>query len=170
LLVPDGAPTFDEEMGNWLKWDERTQSLTIINHGVSPAFNVASVLYGCESYIIQGNRDPNSRDEHWTCWLGKPVPVNGEVAATFDKGNSIFFDANKSIGGHAFNAPPEPRSVKSESWLSRGFGEPRTACRCAPSLPNRTVQDALTQEIKVGATIHLTLEELEARDMPFGLP
>jgi hypothetical protein len=26
------------------------------------------------------------------------------------------------------------------------------------------------QEIKVGATIHLTLEELEARDMPFGLP
>jgi len=108
LLVPDGTPTFHENKGNWLKWDERSQSFTITNHGQSPAFNVAGVLYGCESYIFQGNRDTNSRNEHWTCWLGTPVPANGALTATFEKGNGIFFYDNKVIAGYAFNAPPEP--------------------------------------------------------------
>src|SRR5262249_44942725 len=103
LLVPDGTPTFNEQNATWLKWDEGSQTLTIANHGPSPAFNVAGVLYGCESYIIQGNRDTSSRNEHWTCWLGKSIPSGSSLTALFEKGNGIFYDDNKSIDGHAFN-------------------------------------------------------------------
>lgn len=108
LLVPEGSPTFHDQNRHWLKWNEPTQSLTITNQGQSPAFNVAAVLYGCESYIIMGNRDTNSRDEHWTCWLGKSIAAGETLVATFQKGNGIFFDDNKHIADYTFNAPPQP--------------------------------------------------------------
>jgi hypothetical protein len=52
LLVPDGAPIFQDKHPNWLKWEENLQPLKYRNIGPGPALNVASVLYGCESYVV----------------------------------------------------------------------------------------------------------------------
>ena len=59
--------------------------------------------------------------------------------------------------------------VKSESWLSRGFGERGASRHNMPALANWAVEDTLTEQVKVGATVHLPLEQFEARDVPFGL-
>jgi len=60
--------------------------------------------------------------------------------------------------------------VTSGIWLSRGFGEPVTSRRAMPALANWTVKNTVTEEVKVGATVHLALEQLEACDLPCGLP
>lgn len=123
LLVPDGSPTFQDQNSIWLKWDEASQSLTITNQGQSPAFNVAAVLYGCESYIIMGNRDTSSQNEHWTCWLGKSIAAGESLGTVFAQGNGIFYDVNKHITDYAFNAPPQP----GPSEIAQGKGTLRIA-------------------------------------------
>src|SRR5260370_25852617 len=73
LLMPEGTPTFQSDKPQWLKWDVNEQLLAIHNIGAGAALNVASVLYGCESYLIDWNTNRRSDHEkriHWTCWLG----------------------------------------------------------------------------------------------------
>jgi hypothetical protein len=62
------------------------------------------------------------------------------------------------------------RTFTDKHGLSRGFGETGTCVRYGTSLASWLVEDALAEEVKVGAAIGLALEQLEARDLPFRLP
>ena len=111
VLVPVGSPVFKEEHDNWLKWEENKQLLTLRNVGVGTAFNVASVLYGCATYLRDGptgtQRSRDSANEHWTCWLGVPVAPSEQVNSTYMVGASTFTEGNRQVGGYSFNAPDE---------------------------------------------------------------
>lgn len=113
LLVPSGSPAFQTEHPNWLDWHVQVQEMDLRNIGPGPALNVASVLYGCESYLVGDNpgtqaRVSDQQDEHWTCWLGRPITPGTAEPVAYPKGASIFRGEHKLIGAHHFNAPPEP--------------------------------------------------------------
>jgi hypothetical protein len=112
VLVPVGAPTFQREHENWLKWEESEQPLSIRNVGQGTAYNVASVLHGCASYLhdISGRkvRDTNTSSNHWTRWLGVPIAPGETVEATLKVDGSKFAQGNREIGGYSLNAPDEP--------------------------------------------------------------
>jgi len=88
--------------------------ISVRNVGSGVALNIASVVYGCESYLVEWNTNRRSdyeKDIHWTCWLGVPIASGETKEAIHKKSNGIFYDKNKHIGQHSFNAPPEPRAV-----------------------------------------------------------
>lgn len=114
LLVPEGAPKFQGDKPQWLDWNVNEQVLAVRNVGSGVALNVASVLYGCESYVVDWATNKRSESEksiHWTCWLGVPIASDETKEATHKKGNGNFYEKNMHIGQHSFNAPPEPRVV-----------------------------------------------------------
>lgn len=100
LLYQNGHPT-------WLDWHVNHQIVMIRNMGTEPALNVASVIYGAESYLVEGLRSDHAQDIHWTCWLGVPIAPNETVEAVHNLGSSIFFSGHNQIRQHGFNAPPE---------------------------------------------------------------
>jgi hypothetical protein len=110
LLVPSNpAPEFQPGHPNWLLWQAQEQALGLTNVGTGPALNIASVLYGCESYLIGDNpgtqtRDTGSQDTHWTCWFGKPLSPGEAKSATYPLGASIFCEDHKRMGAYSFNA------------------------------------------------------------------
>ncbi len=112
LLVPEREPKFQSDHPSWLEWSENEQAIGIHNMGLGVALNVASVIYGCESYLTDwttNKRSSHAEDIHWTCWLGLPI-ASGRVENAIHKlGNGMFYENNKHIGKHTFNAPPEPR-------------------------------------------------------------
>lgn len=120
VLVPTGTPTFQADHTNWLKWDENEQPLGLRNVGTGTAFNVASALYGCLSYVIMNGstygRDTNSADTHWTCWLGVPIVADETVEATHLLGNGVFLGVHRFIHMYPLHAPHEP--VPSELMMS----------------------------------------------------
>src|SRR5690348_7534797 len=84
LLVPHGTPAFQDDNPNWLDWQAKEQDVTLRNVGSGPALNVATVLYGCESYVtspveIAVVRSDDAKDVHWTGWLGMPIAPNEVV-------------------------------------------------------------------------------------------
>ena len=114
LLVPEGAPKFQNDKPQWLDWNVNEQVLAVRNVGSGVALNVASVLYGCESYVVDWATNKRSESEksiHWTCWLGVPIASDETKETTHKKGNGIFYEKNMHIRQHSFNAPPEPRVV-----------------------------------------------------------
>jgi predicted nucleotide-binding protein len=113
LLVPDGVPCFQDQNPNWLKWDEPEQHISIRNVAREAAFNVTSVLYGCETYIIgnqpgESSRDDQAKIEHWTCWSIATLAAGETVTAIYKKGASTYRAENMHIGPYGFNAPPQP--------------------------------------------------------------
>lgn len=114
LLIPEGAPQFQSDKPQWLDWNVNEQAILIRNVGSGVALNVASVIYGCESYLVEWNTNRRSDSEksmHWTCWLGIPIASNETKNAIHKKGNGIFYEKNMHIGQHSFTAPPEPRTT-----------------------------------------------------------
>lgn len=114
LLVPNGDPKFQQDHANWLDWNTTEQKLTIQNVGTGVALNIASVIYGCESYVVDGlanRRSEREKSIHWTCWLGVPIAAGETKEALYKVGNGIFYEKNMHIGEHSFNAPPEPQAV-----------------------------------------------------------
>ena len=114
VLVPEGIPVFQDNKPQWLNWNINEQTLAIRNIGPGEAFNVASVIYGCESYLIDwvtNRRSNEANNIHWTCWLGVSIASQTTVKAIYKIGNGIFYEKNKHIGQYGFNAPPEPRVV-----------------------------------------------------------
>ncbi len=112
LLVPRGNPLFQSDKPNWLDWNVRDQEVPLHNNGTGTALNVASVIYGCESYVTDwttNQRSDVSKGIHWTAWLGYPIDAKGHLTVTHKKGNGNFYAANMRIGKYSFNAPPEPR-------------------------------------------------------------
>ena len=112
LLVPNRAPIFQADHPNWLDWRAPSQEFTVQNVGPGAALNVAAVLYGCESYVIgelgQQKRVSESKDIHWTAWVGEPIAAHSTMAITCHIGAGVFYENNKRIGRHPFNAPQEP--------------------------------------------------------------
>ena len=108
LLVPEGTPTF-RGSSNMLDWSVNEQPMVIRNIGSGVALNVASVLYGCESYVVDFNRrSDQGHNRHWTCWLGLPIASGDTKAAIHKFGSGNFYEKNMHIEKHRFNAPPEP--------------------------------------------------------------
>ena len=111
ILIPVGKPTFNPEHDNWLKWDESEQPLALRNLGTGTAFNVASVLYGCASYLHPDNtvkymRSP-SGSTHWTCWLGVPIAPGEREDGSFKIGNGTFQAGNDCIEDYSLLASDE---------------------------------------------------------------
>ncbi len=118
LLMPIGIPTFQDDKPQWLNWNVNEQTLAIHNIGSGVALNVASVMYGCESYLIDwttNQRSDQTKGVHWTCWLGVPAASNTTEKAIHKKGNGIFYEKNMHIGQYSFNAPQEPRVVPNQN-------------------------------------------------------
>ncbi len=75
LISIDGDDTaLPRSPGNpaWLAWDTKSIELSMHNVGNGPAFNIASVIYGAESYVVgdvgSTKRESSEKDNHWTCW------------------------------------------------------------------------------------------------------
>lgn len=55
----------------WLDWSANEIKLHIYNAGNGPALNIASVIYGAESYMLgdagSQKRVDNTKETHWTC-------------------------------------------------------------------------------------------------------
>lgn len=134
VLVPKGSPRFQEENSNWLAWGANEQPIIISNLGTGVAFNVASVLYGCASYVHDSSaghmRSSDAAHEHWTLWLGtpiapgessdRPVPPYRILSNPHKKGYGTFLDGNNRIGDYPFNAPDEQpvgaTAMQGELW------------------------------------------------------
>lgn len=114
LLIPEGKPQFQRDHANWLDWNVDHQEIAIRNVGSGVALNSASVLYGCESYVLDmfnNRRSEHEKSIHWTAWIGTPI-VSGETKTILhEKGNGMFYEKNMHLGQYRFNAPPEPRAV-----------------------------------------------------------
>lgn len=114
LLVPGLSITFQgmfiaqKDHPTWLEWSTPQQGWKISNIGTGPAFNVACVYYGAESYVVNGKRSDHTKDVHWTCWLGLPIIPNETAEASLALGNGLFYVDHNHIRQHSFNAPPEP--------------------------------------------------------------
>src|SRR5712692_5159049 len=111
LLLPSGKPTFQGDKPNWLDWNVNDQEIALHNIGSGAALNVASVIYGCESYLTDwatNQRSDASKGIHWTSWLGIPIASKAHGIATHKKGNGNFYEAKMHVGQYGFNAPPEP--------------------------------------------------------------
>ena len=123
VLVPMGKPAFQQDHDNWLDWRVQEQALAIRNLGTGTAFNVASVLCGCESYVIDSatgpQRSTSSAREYWTCWLGVPIALGEKWEGNYTHGG-VFLDGKRHIAGYSSNAPDEPYMIqdsgKGELW------------------------------------------------------
>ncbi len=118
LLIPEGEPKFQNNHLNWLDWNTNEQMIMIRNVGSEVALNIASVVYGCESYVVSwatNRRSEQEKNIHWTCWLGVPIAPSERKEAVHKIGNGIFYQKNKHIRQHSFNAPPEPRVVPNQN-------------------------------------------------------
>jgi len=107
-LVPIGKPVFQEGNPHWLKWDEPEQHFSIRNMGTGAAFNIASVLHGCESYVVNHNRSDGSDNILWTYWSGAHIAQYERIECAYKLGGAMFFAEDKYIGEYHFNAPAEP--------------------------------------------------------------
>lgn len=119
VLVPERAPIFNVDDDNRLDWRRNEQPINIRNLGTGAAFNVASTLFGCASYVNPSLdlRDDSVRrvtglatDLHWTLWLGKPIAPGAVASGAEDphkRGHARFFIENDGIGGYSFNALDE---------------------------------------------------------------
>ena len=112
VLIPMDTPIFQEDHDNWLNWEAKEQLLAIRNLGTGTAFNVASVLFGCASYLhdsLIGRRlrSHSEAREHWTYWLGVPIAAGEQGDGPYKFGYGTFNTGNDRIGKHSFNAPDE---------------------------------------------------------------
>lgn len=112
MLTVSGELRFQEGNASWLTWDESDRTLSLRNVGAGVAFNIASVIYGSESYplgdISSNKRDSTTKDIHWTCWLGTPIAPNESASVLHKIGNGVFFESYKKIGAYSLNAPALP--------------------------------------------------------------
>src|SRR6266852_1778200 len=96
----------------WLAWDNPFLNLKVRNIGMGAALNIACVLYGAESYWvgdIPNQKQVNSEsDKHWTCWFPDSIGAGEVKEQSYKIGASTFYEPNKQIGGHSFNAPAQP--------------------------------------------------------------
>lgn len=110
----------------WLAWDAKSIELSMHNVGNGPAFNIASVIYGAESYVV-GNlgsltRVSGEKNSHWTCWDAGYLAVGVKEAHTYVLGASTFYKGRNRIRDHTFYAPPQP-------FFSAQAQEPTYVCR-----------------------------------------
>ncbi len=94
----------------WMDWSASEIKLHMYNAGNGPALNIASVIYGAESYVVGtlGSRVDDSQDIHWTCWDGNYLKAGEDSIQRYALGASTFFEGNKQIRRHKFNAPAQP--------------------------------------------------------------
>jgi hypothetical protein len=109
-LVPKGTPLFQTQSPNYLDWHAPEQHFSLHNLGIRPAFNVASVLHGCESYRVEPTMQPSalSKAIHWTCWFAEAIEPGRQSTGVHRLGNGTFLVDQQRIGTYQLNAPPEP--------------------------------------------------------------
>src|SRR5437879_3250764 len=70
LLVPNDESdvvSFQPDHPTWLEWKKPVQMFHICNIGTGSAFNVASIWYGAESYVLDARtmkRSDDAKDTH----------------------------------------------------------------------------------------------------------
>ena len=96
----------------WLNWSANEIKLHIYNAGNGPALNIASVIYGAESYMVgevgSQKRVGDTKETHWTCWDGNYLKAGEDVFQCYKLGASTFYEESKHIRKHLFNAPAQP--------------------------------------------------------------
>ena len=80
----------------WMDWSAGEIKLHVYNAGNGPALNIASVIYGAESYMVgtlgSQKRVDDSKDIHWTCWDGNYLKAGKDAIIRYALGASTFFE------------------------------------------------------------------------------